>query len=247
MMEVFVVGVGDAFSTRHWGTSFLVREGEFVLAVDCPDSYLRALTEHAWPHQGGVFGPDHIDALFLTHLHGDHVNGLEMLLAWRAFVTRKPLELYTTPQVAEDLWERRLQVSLGTMWDGTRHNPKTLSDYVNLHVIEWDEPAVVGPFELRTRKNLHHLPAAALKVSNGSETWAYSCDTAPDPELISWLSRGNLIFHETSYGPAHTPLSFLEELPEELRSRMYAVHLPDTLIASEHLRFAEQGVVYRLF
>lgn len=246
-MDVFVVGVGDAFSTKHWGTSFLVRQDGFVLAVDCGDSYLRALREHALPHAGGEFGPDHIDALFLTHLHGDHVNGLEMLLAWRTFVTRKPLEIYTTPEVARDLWERRLQVSLGTMWDGVHHNPKTLDDYANLHVVEWEHPTVVGPFELRTRQTLHHLPAAALKVSGADGIWAYSCDTAQDADLIAWLSDGNLIFHETSYGPAHTPLSFLEALPQELRSKMYAVHLPDSLETSEHLRFAEQGRIYRLF
>lgn len=246
-MEIFVVGVGDAFSTRHWGTSFLVREDDFVLAIDCGDSYLRALSEHAWPHAGAVFGPDNIDALFLTHLHGDHVNGLEMLLAWRTFVTRKPLEIYTTQTVAKDLWERRLQVSLGTMWDGTQHNPKTLSDYANLHVVEWDQPTSVGPFELRTRQTLHHLPAAALKISGATGTWAYSCDTAPDTELITWLSDADLIFHETSYGPAHTPLSFLEALPQKIRSKMFAVHLPDTLLPSEHLRFAEQGGTYRLF
>jgi len=246
-MEIFLVGVGDAFSTKHWGTSFLLRRGDFVMAVDCPDSYLRALAEHAWPHLGGTFNADHIDALFLTHLHGDHVNGLEMLLAWRTFVTKSPLELYTTPEVAEVLWDRRLSVSLGSMWDGQAHNPKRLSDYANLHIVPWGEETHIGPFELTTRATLHHLPAAAMRVACDGKIWAYSCDTAFDPELIAWLAEGDLIFHETSYGPAHTPIECLEALEEKLKRKLILVHLPDTLIASKNLSFGIQGECHRLF
>ena len=50
--DVLINGVGDAFSRRHWGTNFLCRSGDFVLAVDCPDSYRRALNTNKFAHAG---------------------------------------------------------------------------------------------------------------------------------------------------------------------------------------------------
>ncbi len=245
-MDIFTVGIGDAFSTRHWGTSFLVRHNDFVLAVDSPDAYLRALHEHAWPHKGRPFTPDHIDAFFLTHLHGDHVNGLEMLLAWRSVVTQKLLDIYTTPPVAEKLWDQRLAASLGTIWDGHTHHTKTLADYANLHIIDWNLPTHIGPLTLTTRQTIHHLPTAALRIQADHKTWAYSCDTAYDPELIEWLSSADLIFHETNFGPAHTPIEALEALPEPIRQKLVVVHIPDTLQPTPKLQIGIQGKTYTL-
>lgn len=239
-MNVFAVGVGDAFSSKHWGTSFLVTHDDFTLAIDCPDSYLRALKGHGR-------APEEIDAIFITHLHGDHVNGLEMLLAWSTFVSRRKLDIYTTPEAARDLWERRLQASLGVMYDGVSHRNTSLDEFANLHVVPWNETFKIGPFEVITRPTNHHLPASAMRLSAQGKTWAYSCDTAFDPELIDWLRDADLVFHEASYGPAHSPLEKLEELPEELRKKLKIVHLPDTLETSKFLNFAKEGQTYGLF
>ena len=242
-MELLVNGVGDAFSVKHWGTSFVVREGDFHLAIDCPDSYRRALTGHQFPLRGGgTLDVDHLDALFLTHLHGDHVNGLEMTLAYRMFVSKRPLTVYTTPEVADQLWSHRLQCSLGTMYDGETFHPMTFEAFGTLEVVEWGQPSAIGPLQVHTRKTLHHIPTAALRVSSQNATWGYSCDTAFDPTLIAWLSDADFVVHESAYGPAHTPLSKLEALPASLREKLMVVHYPDDLDTTQSkLRFGREG------
>lgn len=248
-MELLMGGVGDAFSTRHWGTHFIVRKEGFHLLVDCPDSFRRALKANAF-----VLGDHHvtladIDAVFITHLHGDHVNGLEMLLAFRAMVLQKQTEIYTTPQVAEVLWERRLQVSLGQFWDGEKFAKNRLTDFADIHEVAWGKPAKIGPFELTTRKTTHHLPAAAMRIESADATLAHSCDTAWDPELVEWLFDGSdAVLHETSHGPAHTPIERLAELSDERRSRMWVVHYPDDIDPDAHpgLRFAIEGSIWRI-
>ena len=42
-MRVHVLGVGDTFSERHHTHALLLEEGDFRLAIDCPDSYRRVL------------------------------------------------------------------------------------------------------------------------------------------------------------------------------------------------------------
>lgn len=248
-MELLIGGVGDAFSTRHWGTHFIVRRDGFHLLVDCPDSFRRALEENAFPLEGRSVKLGDLDAVFITHLHGDHVNGLEMLLAFRAMVLQKSTEIFTTPEVAEVLWERRLEVSLGQFWDGDAFQKNRLSDFATLHEVPWGGSTTIGPFEITTRKTTHHLPAAALRIRAQDATLAHSCDTAWDPELVEWLFDGaDAVLHESSHGPAHTPLEKLEGLPDERRSRLWVVHYPDAVDpdAHEKLRFGTEGSVWRV-
>lgn len=241
--EILVNGVGDAFSRLHWGTNFLCRADDFVLAVDCPDSYRRALRANDFEHRGERLDAQHIDAMFLTHLHGDHVNGLEMVLAYRKFMVGGILPLYTTPDVAEALWERRLSVSLGTMYDGNLYKEHHLEDYVDLHVVPWQTPTTVGPFTIETRQTIHHIPTAGLRIRALGKTFGYSCDTAWDPAHLQWLADADTIFHETSLGPAHTPLFKLLELPEEIRRKLRVVHYPDSIVQPDEVVFAREGEV----
>lgn len=241
--EAMFVGVGDAFSVKHWGTSFLCRCDGFVLAVDCPDSYRRALRAASFEQDGGVFDAEHIDAMFLTHLHGDHVNGLEMVLAYRKFVAGGKLPLWTTPEVADALWGR-LSPSLRVLYDGERYQEMKLEDFVELHVVPWGSPTAIGPFEVETRQTIHHIPTAGLRLTADARTLGYSCDTAWDPEHLKWLEDADLIVHETSFGPAHTPLFRLLGLPEAVRRKMLVVHVPDSLTEpATEIRFAREGAI----
>lgn len=238
-MEILVVGVGDAFSAQHWGTNFLVRAADKVLAVDCPDSYFKALKQ-------ADFGitVDDLDGLFLTHLHGDHVNGLEMTLAWRKFVTKKKLNLFTTPEVAATLWEGRLKASIGTMFNGTEYLNFSIEDYANVVVIPWETPTEIFPnLTVETRRTIHHIPTAALRLTTPNARFGHSCDTAFDPALIAWLDQCDLFFHEANFGPAHTPIERLAELPESVRQKMRVVHYADHVQPDDYpsVVFAKQG------
>lgn len=245
MFDLLINGVGDAFSRALWGTSFLVRKGDFLLAIDCPDSYRRALHGHGFTHKGAPLEVDSIDAMILTHLHGDHVNGLEMTACYRRFSGSGKLTLYTSPEAHVDLWPRRLAPSIGVLWNGQDFIQQSEEDFMDVHEIRWGEPVQIGPFTVTSHPTRHHIPTMALKISDGEHTLGHSCDTAFYPELIEWLSDSDLILHETNYGPAHTKLSDLLALPETLKAKMMLVHYPDELEGAEvGITLARQGAAY---
>lgn len=224
--EVVVLGVGDAFSQWHRPTALLLICDDFHLAIDCPDGYLAALCS-ASASTGRQLTASRIDHVLITHLHGDHMNGLEGYAFYKHFVEGKRTHLLISPEVRACIWEQRLAASMGVLWDGQQHRPIGFDDYFDYLPLSWSEPTSVGPFTIRTRRTIHHVPTSALLVEAVGRTLGYSCDTAFDPELIAFLEPADLIIHETNFGPGHTPYSRLAELPAALRARMRLVHYPD--------------------
>lgn len=245
--ELMIGGVGDAFSTDHYGTHFLFRKDGFILGIDCPDLYRRALRDNAFERSGGgrVETGD-IDAMLITHLHGDHVNGLEMTATYRRFFLRKPpWPLYANPQVLDQLWDRRLAVSMGRGWDGESFVDLQPEEFFEFYPLDWDNSTSVGPFEIDIRRTRHHLPTSALRIHDGDATLAYSCDTMFDEALIEWLAEeSELILHEASIsGEVHTAVPSLQQLGADLRDRLLLVHYPDQIaqVDTGDLELARQG------
>jgi ribonuclease BN (tRNA processing enzyme) len=243
--EAIVIGVGDTFSERHHSTALLLVCDGFQLAIDCPDMYrgaLRAAGERA----GRTLSLLDVDHVLITHVHGDHMNGLEGVAFFKHFAEGKRVRLLTSPEVRATIWDQRLVASMGALWDGRQLQARTFDDYFEHVPLAWVEETVVGPFRIRTRRTRHHVPTSALLIEAGGRTLGYSSDTAFDPELIAFLEPADLIIHETNFGPAHTPYASLAALPAALRARMRLIHYPDSFdLAGSAITPLREGDVLR--
>lgn len=223
--QVHVLGVGDTFSELHAPSSLLLVADGFHLAIDCPDMYRRVLKEAS----KGAISVSLIDDVLLTHVHGDHMNGLEGLGYFRHFKEQKRTRLHATPDVLDGLWDRRLRISMGQLWTGDRTQEMHFEDYFEACPLAWQGVNQIGPFEVELRRTRHHVPTCAMRVRYQDRVLGYSSDTAFDPDLVEWLSAANLIIHETNLGPAHTPVSELLALPQAVRHKLRLIHYPDGL------------------
>jgi ribonuclease BN (tRNA processing enzyme) len=227
-LSVRIVGVGDAFTARHHNACLLFEASGTRLLVDAPPALARALRDLSLARAGEpAVGLDDIDHVLITHLHGDHVGGLEQLLFWRRFVTGRKARLYAVPEVLAGLWDTRLRGGMETLIDapGGPAHTLTLEDYADVVPLGPGESRI-GELTLEHRPTIHHIPTSAIRVRAGQRTVGYSADTAFDPGLVEWLSRSDLFFHETNLG-VHTPLASLVALPERTRARMRLIHYPD--------------------
>lgn len=229
--EVFVLGVGDTFSERHYGASLLLCCEGFWLAIDCPDRY-RGVLRDAAQRSYRALSLSAVDHVLITHVHGDHMNGLEGVAFYKHFVDRKRVQLVTSPEVRGVIWDERLKASMSSLFDGKEHRTLGFDDYFELVPLSWAEPTRVGPFRISARRTAHHVPTSALVIEAAGRSLGYSSDTAFDPELIAFLSPAHLIIHETNLGPAHTPYASLAALPATLRARMRLIHYPDSFDTS---------------
>jgi ribonuclease BN (tRNA processing enzyme) len=242
-LEVVVLGAGDSFSELHRPASLLLICDGFHLAIDCPDMY-RSVLRAAAARAARPLPVADIDHVLITHVHGDHMNGLEGVAFYKHFAEGKRLNLLTSPEVHSTLWPHRLQASMSTLWTGSEFRAMTFDDYFRHLPLDWSAPVTVGPFRIQARRTRHHVPTSALFIEAGGRTLGYSADTAFDPGLIDFLSPADLIIHETNLGPAHTPYPSLASLPADLRARMRLIHYPDGFpLDSSAIRPLSEGEV----
>jgi ribonuclease BN (tRNA processing enzyme) len=241
-MRLVPLGVGDAFSERHYSTCLAFESEGSVLLVDCPHPVLKMMRE-ARLGSGVDVAPERVCGVVLTHLHADHASGLETLAYYAFFALKRRLKLFAHPRVAERLWEGHLAAGMECLLPAAGAAPVAMAmhDYLDISPLG-QGVASCGPFEIEARPTVHHIFTTAVRVRAAGRSIAYSADTIYDEGLIAWLLESDLVLHETGLG-VHTPYAALAALPEAVRAKMRLVHYPDALEGSAIERLRE-GRVY---
>lgn len=94
-MILRTLGTGNAFAKKNWQSNFLITNNGKHLLIDC-GTYCWLAAEEV-----GITTAD-IDAVFISHIHADHVGGLEEL----AFTTVFNPALKRPAMFCEGTYER---------------------------------------------------------------------------------------------------------------------------------------------
>ncbi len=254
-MRLEVLGVGNAFTAIHNNTSFLITAEKRIL-VDGPQGLFRILQQRG-------LGPGDIDAVIVTHIHGDHVSGLETLLLWKRGIQGVRTPLFTSKQVYKELEEKFFpSFAVGFEPDLMRTQTRPFDTYVEFCELEENAltPLFSGP-SVEIRHNWHPTPTLGLKVHMGNFSVGISGDTCYRPALLrqlherkllatpayeklfnDWLWSADVVYHEADKsrtGP-HTSEYDLLQLPESVRRKIRLVHVPDD-VQTWRLKQAQEG------
>jgi ribonuclease BN (tRNA processing enzyme) len=247
------LGVGEAFTARHYTSCLALGVDDHWLLIDCPHP-LRKMLREASIAAGlpATMGIDRFDAAVVTHLHADHCCGLEDFGYYSFFAVGRRAKLLMHPEASARLWDGLLAAGMETIQSRPDEPPerKSLADYFELTDLETSRPIACGPFSIECRRTFHAVPTYALRITAGGRVFGFSADTAYDPGLIEWLSAADLIVHEATsmaHSGVHTPYEKLAALPGSLRSRMRLTHLPDDFDAdSSAIELLREGRVYEV-
>jgi ribonuclease BN (tRNA processing enzyme) len=186
-MRLTIVGCGDAFgSGGRANTCFWLQTAKATVVVDFGASSLPAL-------KALKLDPNAIDAIMLSHLHGDHFGGLPLLLLDYQFLARRerPLVIAGPPGTKARL-EAAMEIffpkSTGTKW---RFPWRVQEIAVGV------ESDVLG-HSLLTAEVIHQsgAPSIALRLSDGDKTFAYSGDTEWTDALLPIAAGADLFICE---------------------------------------------------
>lgn len=242
------LGVGDAFTARHYTTCLALGVGEDWLLIDCPHPVRKMWREGSLAALGSALDLDRVAGVAISHLHADHASGLEDFAFYQHFALGRRSTWLANPSVSDRLWEGLLSAGMGRMRSGDDFVAQRLEDYVDLIPLSTASPVEFGPFSIECRPTRHSIPTTAFRITAAGRTFGFSADSAHDPGLIDWLAPADLIVHEATSlpdSPVHTPYWHLAALPDSLRAKMRLTHLPDDFDAGPGaIEALRQGVRY---
>jgi ribonuclease BN (tRNA processing enzyme) len=247
-MRVTVAGSGDAFgSGSRFNTCFFLETAKGTLLVDCGASALVALKAYG-------LDPDRIDAVVLSHLHGDHFGGLPFLLLDAQFLAgrNRPLLIAGPPGTRQ-----RLDALLEVFFPTSTANKWRFRWAVE--EIEVGRPTELIGHSVTSAEVVHYsgAPSTALRISDGERCFAYSGDTEWVEALIPIADAADLFVIEC-YGYAgwlrgHVTWEVLKPRLGDLRARRIMItHMNPTMLAHQDeaiaagLLVAKDGAVIEL-
>ena len=259
-LELFFLGVGSAFTKRHFQTNLLIRKGPDHLVVDFGSKAGQAAFE------AGLRVTD-LRNFVITHSHADHIGGLEEIALTNRYVTRSKATIYITANYQRNLWSYYLR-------GGCDMNEKPLLGFRDFFDVVRPKPKPGLPRESYTFTvgGIHITMFRTKHVPDNAPSWRESAwstgiivdnrilftgDTRFDPELLKAFDGSldlEVIFHDCQFftGGVHAGIDELVTLPAKIKKRMILVHYGDNWegfqprIAKEgFIGLGEQQVIYR--
>jgi ribonuclease BN (tRNA processing enzyme) len=186
-MRVTIIGSGDAFgSGGRFHTCFQLASAQRTVLIDCGAS-----TSVALRAQG--IDPATIDGIVLSHLHGDHFGGIPLFLIDAQYMTRRERPLLIAGPPGS---RARIEVAVEVFFPGSLANPWRFPwSVVEIPV---GVPTDVLGLSVTSAEVVHFsgAPSTALRVSDGSKTFAYSGDTQWTDALLQIAQGADLFLCE---------------------------------------------------
>lgn len=219
-MRIKVLGCGEAFSSGgRFHTSFLVELDGFRLLLDCGASALIALQKY------GIDALS-IDAVVISHLHGDHFGGLPFLDRFYHALSRpRPLVVWGPPLLRE-----RFEAALGALYPGSGRR-------YELELHSYARDFELGGAHFRALPVLHDelTNPHGLQIRAGGRCLAFSGDSAWTESLVELSNGADVFICECCLAepghPKHVALSQLREHRSRLGcGRLLLTHLGQEMI-----------------
>jgi Metal-dependent hydrolases of the beta-lactamase superfamily III len=241
-LEILMLGTGNAFAKKYYNNNALLYQNGYTLLIDCGITAPLSLHQLGQPLDG-------IHAILITHIHADHIGGLEEFAFRMKFQYRKKPVLYVPDILVEPLWEHSLRGGL------EQEHWRTLDDYFEVQRVREGAPAELHDGLTVEIIRTEHIPGKISYSLLFNNSFFYSSDMRFQPGLVTDLvrNRGCVVFHDCQFvtpGAVHATLDELLTLPEDVQSKVYLMHYADDRERYEgrtgRMTFIEQHVRYTI-
>lgn len=218
-----MLGTGSAFAKTYFNNNALILDGDFSLLLDC------GVTAPMVLHRLGR-SVETLDAVLITHIHADHVGGVEELAFKLKFRDNRKMPLYIAETLIKPLWENTLRGGLYQEGFIT-----CLEDVFDVRPMKPGIPVQISPGIRAELIHTQHIPGKNSYSIYFNDRIFYSADMIFNPGLLTQLVQERdceVILHECQLegrGEVHTTLQELLSLPESIQKRIYLMHYGDDM------------------
>lgn len=233
-MKITFLGSGSAFCMDNYQSNMIIESNGKKMLFDCGGDIRWALKEKE-------LSALDIDAVYVSHLHADHVGGMEYIAFVNYFVKTlksgfKPT-LYGHGRLLNDLWNRTLRgglasiqmldASLDTYFDVCKVGDSKTFEFAgtsfklvqSIHIIA--DTSIVRSYGLMFN-SINSTEGPGKKVFITSDT-----QYAP-AQIKDFIGASDIVFHDCETAPyasgVHAHYNDLKTLAPELKSKMWLYH-----------------------
>ena len=193
LREVEFIGVGEACDPDYPNTSLLLKDqaGQGRILLDCgfttPHRYFKDCSD-----------PEVLQALWISHFHGDHFFGVPLLLL-RFWETgrRNPLHILG-PQGVEEKIYQAMDLAYPNLM-------KKIHFPLHYQEVEPGFSRSAAGLTWNTAENEHSERSLAVRIEDNEKALFYSGDGRPTPETLGLASGSDLVVHEAFRLSGATP------------------------------------------
>lgn len=225
-MKLTFLGSGDAFVLweKNFQSNLLLEapSGKRLL-VDCGSDIRNSLAALG-------FDSSSLEAVYISHLHGDHIGGLEWL-AYQSYFkqAREKPRLFIHESLSEKIWDNCLSGGLASL----KSKEATLETFFEVNSLQKDFFWEKSHFSLIQMTHVFNgkdkQPCFGLFFHVEGKKILFTSDTQFIPEeLMTYYKSADLIFHDCETMPfksgVHASYTDLVTLPLEIKSKMWLYH-----------------------
>lgn len=251
-MKLIFLGTGSAFTMEYYQSNMLVVDGDRRLLIDCGGDVRHSLNAQK-------LNALDITDVYISHLHADHIGGLEWLGLMTYFVrsrndpSLRP-RLHLRRSLVEDLW-LSLHGGMGTI----EGHVADLETFFAVRPIDRNSSFRFAETEFQTIQVVHYYDGFEIVPSYGlifekNDICAFlTTDTQFAPnQMKAFRDKAHYIFQDCETAPfesgVHTHYDELVTLPDDIKNRMWLYDYQDgdrpDCTADGFMGWVEQGQVF---
>jgi len=252
MTKLLFLGSGSAFTIGNYNfqsNMFLINDRGDKLLIDCGSDIRFSLNLAGFTYND-------VTDIYISHLHADHIGGLEYIGYNTFFNPQCPKpNLYLSKEIAAPLWEKSLSGGMQYI----EGDIADLETFFNVHKIGKDRTFSWEKITFELIKILHVntqylvMPTYGLFFETDQVKVFLTTDTQFSPELLeSQYNQADIIFQDCEIypypSPVHAQYKDLVTLPENLKKKMWLYgyqpgELPDAK-KDGFLGFVKRGDIF---
>ncbi len=223
LFGITCLGPSHGFDPEENTSGFIIWLNHQGVMVDPP------VNSTEWLEDSNV-SPKLIDSVILTHCHADHDAG-----TFQKILEEEKVTVYATETV---------MMSFLRKYSALSNVPISyLLRLFNYHPIKIGRPVFIHGGRFHMFYSLHSIPTTGFWMKFQDQTLVYTSDHNNDPDLhnkllnekiisqerydelknFPWDSK--IIYHEAGVPPLHTPVTYLNSLPEDIQKKTVVYHI----------------------
>ncbi len=220
--KLTLLGIGNSEALKFWNTNCLVEGDGKKILLDCGFTIKYALRDV------GLALRD-IDAVYISHVHGDHVFGLERIAYEFRYTYQKSALLFIEPELESVIWDHCLKGSMGS----SNTPAQGLRDWFEVRIIQ-DHQFEYAGCHFKTFPTPHTPGKASYGVIINNRV-VFTSDT----NVIPWLAEHDFqcVIHDcdlSNTNPVHANLcDIVTRYPQALLEKLVLVHFDENLLESQ--------------